>query len=265
MAGIKMKAKVLAGALVLALIAAAMVKRAFFPSIKDAYFATDSRSLQQVPVGLVVIRPTHFPHLRHNGVFYASSPHEGGNDWRMMGRNVPLRDVMAAAYDQSLSRVVLPPDTPKGNFDFLVTVAGDQRPRLQAAILRKLGYTAQKETRDADVLALKIVDANLPGLTISGANEKENITFDDVNLHFTHVQLTDLANGLEQYLKTPMVNKTGLTNSYDFLMAWDSQTQRRMQEDTTVHATVDKILSGLGLGLEPDTASLEMLVVKKAN
>lgn len=261
-----MKTKVLVGALILALIAAAVVlKLAFFPSIKDAYFAMDNRSLQQVPVGLVVVRPTYFPYLQRNGIFYASSPHDGGNGRRMMGRNVPLRDVIAAAYGQSPSHVVLPPDAPRGNFDFLVTVAGDQRPRLQAAIRRKLGYVAQKETRDTDVLALKIVNANLPGLTVSGANEKQNITFNDVNLHFRHMRLTVMADVLEQLLEKPVVDKTGLTNFYDYPVAWDPQTQRRLQNDTTARATVDKILNGLGLGLEPDTALLEMLVVKMAN
>jgi uncharacterized protein (TIGR03435 family) len=261
-----MKTKVLVGALVLALIAAAVVlKLAFFPSIKDAYFATDTRSLQQVPAGLVVVRPTHFTYLRRNGIFYASSPHDGGKGSRMMGRNVGLRDVMAAAYGQNPSRVVLPPAAPKGNFDFLVTVAGDQRPRLQAVIRRKLDYVAQMETRDTDVLALKIVSANLPGLTVSGASEKEKITFNDVKLRFTHMRLTVMADVLEQLLKTPVVDKTGLTNYYDYTVAWDSQTQRQLENDMTARATVNKILNGLGLGLEPDTASLEMLVVKKAN
>jgi uncharacterized protein (TIGR03435 family) len=273
MARTTMKTKVLIGTLVSALMAAAIViKLLFFPSIKDAYFAMDARSLQQVPSGVVVVRPTHFPYLRRNGILYTPSPHHNGNGWRMMGRDVPLRVVMATAYDQSPARVVLPPDAPKGNFDFLVVVTGNPRQRLQAAIRRKLGYVAQKETRETDVLALKIVNASLPDLTVSKASERQTVFFNDVKLRVTHMplmmvaseRLMPVADGLEQFLNTPVVDKTGLTNLYDYSIAWNVHIQRQLEDKTMARAAVDKILNGWGLGLQPDTASLEMLVVKEA-
>ena len=252
--------------------AAAVVKLVFFPSVKDAYFTMDNRGLRQAPAGLVVVRPTQFPFLRRNGILYARLPQEGTNSLRIMGRNVPLRDVMAAAYGESPSRVALPPDAPKGNFDFLVTAASDSRPRLQSAIHRKLGYVAQKETRDTDVLALKIVDSRLPGLTVSGADEKPYVHYNDRLLRLRHLplmvvaeeRLMPLANALGRYLNTPVVDKTGLTNVYDYSITWNVQVQRQLQNETTARAAVDKMLGELGLGLAPDTASLEMLVVKKA-
>ena len=63
-----MKTKALAGILVLALTVAVVVKVMFFPSIKDAYFAMDERSLQQAPAGLILVRPTQFPFLREKGI-----------------------------------------------------------------------------------------------------------------------------------------------------------------------------------------------------
>ena len=51
---------ILAVSAVLLVIAMVAVKLVFFPSIKDAYFAMNGRSLEQVPSGLVVVRPTHF-------------------------------------------------------------------------------------------------------------------------------------------------------------------------------------------------------------
>jgi len=69
---------------------------------------------------------------------------------------------------------------------------------------------------------------------------------------------------LEGILKMPVVDKTGLTNYYDFSLVWDSQTAQQIQNGTLDQATGQKILAEWGLGLEPDTASLEMLVVKKA-
>jgi uncharacterized protein (TIGR03435 family) len=266
MAWTKKKTKVLVSTLVLALIAAVVVvKLVVFPSIKDAYFAMDNRSLQQAPAGLAVVRPTHFPFLRRNGVLYAQSPRQGDNGRWIMGRNVPLREVVAVAYGENSSRVVLPPDTPNGNFDFLVTVAGDPGPHLQKVIRRKLGYVAQKETRDTDVLALKIMDARLPGLTVSGADEKERMFYNDSKLRFWHRRLAVLSAGLGSYLATPVMDKTGLTNFYNFAIIWDPPIQREIRDHQTARAALDKIVHDLGLGLVPDTAPLEMLVVKKAD
>ena len=107
----------------------------------------------------------------------------------MTGRNVTFKELMATAYDQSQPRVALPWDAPKGNFDFLVTVSDKQREHLQAAIRKKLGYVAQMETRDADVLALKVENTNLPGLTLSGADQRENVNYNNGKLYFTHLRL----------------------------------------------------------------------------
>jgi len=50
-----------------------------------------------------------------------------------------------------------------------------------------------------------------------------------------------------------------LTNFYDFSLVFTPQMQRGQID----RATVEKIIGEWGLGLEPDTAQMEMLVVKK--
>jgi uncharacterized protein (TIGR03435 family) len=62
-----------------------------------------------------------------------------------------------------------------------------------------------------------------------------------------------------------VVDKTGLTNYYDFSLVWDAPTQRLIQGGSLDNETGGKILAEWGLGLEPDTAAMEMLVVKKTN
>jgi len=62
----------------------------------------------------------------------------------------------------------------------------------------------------------------------------------------------------------PVVDKTGLTNFYDFSVAWDPQVRQQLHDRQTARAAVDKILNAFGLALKPDTAPLEMLVVKNA-
>jgi uncharacterized protein (TIGR03435 family) len=259
----KTKTIVVVSVLAVALIGAAVaVKMIFFPSVNDRFFQVrNPRALQQAPPGLAIVRPTHFPKPPTNGITYANVK---GARW-MAGRNVTLQQLIATAYSYNPGRVALPPSAPKRNYDFLVTVPKDPEARLRSTIRRKLGYVAQPEARDTPVLALKVEDPSLPGLKVSPAGERENGDVRNGRLYFTHMRLAMVTDGLENMLKVPVVDETGLTNFYNFSLAWDAQTARQIQNGTLDHETGRRILAEWGLGLEPDMASVEMLVVKKAN
>jgi len=259
-----MKTKALVITLALMLIAAAAIKVMFFPSVKDAWFSMDARSLQKAPAGLMVVRPTHFAFLRQKGILRIPAPHSPGgtNQW-IMGRNVPLADVMAAAFDRNPSRVVLPPETAAGRFDFLITTTSLSH--FQEAVRRKLGYTAQMETRDASVLALKVADASLPGLTAAGADEKRGVVFRNEKLYFKQMPLKVIVNIFGRFFEVPMVDQTGLTNLYDFSLNWNSKTEQRYEDGTMTPDELAPVIGPLGLKIEPDNASLDMLVVKKTD
>jgi uncharacterized protein (TIGR03435 family) len=249
MAGKKIKKTAVIGALLLApIVAALLVKLIFFPTLKDAYFAMNDRSLLLAPAGLAVVRPTHYSFLQRNsGINEAWFPHHE-KEWRAMGRNVSLRRVLAEAYAQNPLRIVLPPDAPTNNFDFLLTVSTNQNQRLQEAVRKILGFTARKETRDTDVLALEIKSPDLPGLKISTSSESRFLWGKLVRFRINYV-----ARQLENRLQQPISNETGLTNYYDF--DWDFRPRDR--------ETLDRMLAHLGLGLESKTEPVEMLVVKK--
>jgi len=255
---------VLVGVLVLVLVAAVIaVKMIFFPSVSDKYFQTNAARLRQAPANVVIVRPTHFA----NSAKKSSPQNQFGNasikgaQW-MVGINVTFQNLIATAYSYNPGRVALPPNPPKDSYDFLVTVPKDPQARLQTAIRRKLGYTAQVETIDTPVFALKVEDPNSPGLKVSTARS-DSLAEKNGRLYFTHQRLTTITDGLEGLVKMPVVDKTGLTNYYDFSLVWDTQTAQQIQNGTLDQATGQKILAEWGLGLEPDTASLEMLVVKK--
>jgi uncharacterized protein (TIGR03435 family) len=250
---------------VLALLAMAMaIKLVYYPSVKDAYFAMNQPSLQQAPAGLVVIRPTHFSlSIFRKGVIDVPAPGKRRTASRIMGRDVSLRDIIAVAWQVDTARVMMPPGAPTNNFDFIVTV-DEPRKRLQKVVRNKFGYTADKENHETEVLALKVEKPALPGLTVSVAGEKEDANLKNGRLYITHMQLKELTRGFEQILKAPVVDKTGLTNYYDFSLAWNTQFLRRLSDESTARPAVDKLLDDWGLGLEPETAALEMLVVKKA-
>jgi len=253
------------GVAALVLAAAVTVKWLFFPAIKDSYFNLNNRTLQLVPSGIVLVRSTHFSPNSRSGVSMVSVRGIGGNTMRMVGRNVSLQKIIALAYGEAEGRVLLPVLAPTNNFDFLVTVRTSPREQLQKAIRRTLGYVAYKENQDTEVLALKVKNGTLPGMTASGEDVPSGVKVKNGRLYFTHMRVQSFTGSLEHMLKLPVVDQTDLTNYYDFSTAWGTQTQRQLQNDATAQATVVKILSEWGLGLEPDTASVEMLVVKRAS
>src|ERR1017187_4553754 len=163
MAWTKTKTVVAALALLAAVAVAIVVKWGFSPAVKDSYFQLNYQHFQAVPKNLLVVRPTHF--TNGTGSFTAStSLRAGQNVMRMMGRNVPLEQVMAAAYGCNPSRIVPPLLKPKGNFDYLVTVPNRQQERFQAAVKKKLGFIAHWEDRDTDVLLLETRMPDPPAL-----------------------------------------------------------------------------------------------------
>lgn len=257
-----MKTTIWITAVALALIVAVGVKLLFFPALKDTYFVMTQRSLLKVPAGIVVIRPTHYPtSVNRKGAMSASN----NGTPRLMGRDVPLSDIIAMAWSEPKGRVLMPPGAPTNNYDFLVTVAKEPQKHLQEAIRSQFGYTAQKESHDTDVLALKIENPNLPGLTVSGPDEKQNGDVKNGRLYLTHMAFKEITRPFEQMLGIPVVDQTGLTNSYNFSLEWNSRVMASFRSPKTARATVDKMLTEWGLGLEPDTAPVDMLVVKKAN
>ena len=251
---------VVTGVMVSAVIVlAVVVKWLFFPSINEEYFKSDYREFQKVPDNLLVVRPTHFSLPSHGTIFssYTRSP-SGQYVVRQMGRNVSLERVMALAYQCNPSQIIPPATKPPGNFDFLVTVPDPSRERFKAAIQKKLGYTAHWESRNTKVLLLETQTPYPPGLKVSTARNG-NISFNNGKYEFTHVPLGSLMGFFEQYLKQPVLDRTGLTDFYDFSVErnWPIPGDPNQK-------TVEKILMNLGLKLEPGNESMRMLVVETA-
>jgi uncharacterized protein (TIGR03435 family) len=176
---------------------------------------------------------------------------------RMVGRNVPLEEVMAAAYGCNPSRVVPPLIKPKGAFDYLVTVPVRQQERLQAAVKKKLGYTAHWEDRDTDVLLLETITPDPPAFKLSTA-ANGNVSLKNRKYQFTHMRPAFMLGFLESSFKQPVVDRTGMTNFYDFSveMNWRGPNGPDQQQ-------LENILGNLGLKLEPATESIRMLVVEE--
>lgn len=247
------------GIAVLAVAAVAMM--AGRQAVKAVYFEPDTDKLRHVPANLLVIQPTRFPH-EHGKIRHY---HEGENLARTVGRNVSFQAMMAEAYDCNFAQVILPLGAPQGNFDFLVTRSGHVREQLRTAIQKQLGYTAHRETRDMDSLILTVNDPSLPGLTVSANNEDNDINYKDGKLYFTHKPFDYIVDGLSQGLDKPILDQTGLTNYYDFSLAWNPDTEKAMQHGMLDLDKTRNVIGQWGLGLEPTNVPMEVYVIEKAN
>ena len=142
MAWTKMKtaAWVLIAAILATGTATVSVKIFFFPKIKDSYFQPNYRQFQRLPSGLFVLRPTHF-RTPAGGIDYSAetSSESGEHVTLMMGRNRSFVQLIARVYNCRSDQIVLPPITPKDNFDYLSTVLdGRVQERMQETIKKQL-------------------------------------------------------------------------------------------------------------------------------
>jgi uncharacterized protein (TIGR03435 family) len=79
------------------------------------------------------------------------------------------------------------------------------------------------------------------------------------NLKFFQQPVSTLVWELEQRFQLPIVDQTGLTESYDYLIDWNDPDPARPNLDTTKAALGDQ----LGLELIPTNMPIEMLVVDR--
>jgi uncharacterized protein (TIGR03435 family) len=228
-----------------------------YSTVPDLYFQVDAQQFQGLPKNLLVLRPTHFTDGTRDFTT-STQPKPGQYVARMLGRNASLEQLMAAAFGCDLSRVVPPVIKPNGNFDYMVTVPSRQQERLQAAVKRKLGYTAHWENRETDVLLLETITPNPPAFRLSTATIG-NVMPGRHKYQFIRMQPASMLEFLDDDFRKPVLDRTGLTNFYDFSIEvnWngpDGPTERQLEST----------LNNLGLKLKPATESIPMLVVEKA-
>jgi len=228
------------------------------PAVDDLNFEPKAESLSEAPANVMVVQATHFPEK----IAKIKHQHEDDKLTRTVGRNVTFRDLMAEAYDCTPGQVVLPADAPTGGFDFLVTVTPKTRKHLREAIEEQLGYFATADVQDTEVMVLQVKDTALPGLQTS-TNTDDNTFYLDGRLYFRDQPVKVITKGLEEGLALPVIDHTGLTNHYDFSVAWTENSTRALREGTFHIDGVQRVLNGWGLELIPARTNMEMFIVKK--
>jgi uncharacterized protein (TIGR03435 family) len=260
-----------------------VIKKISSPSIEDVFkHSSEGRYLEKAP-SVVVLRPSRYP---GHGIDHMHGPPFSVASERFLGLGQTFRTVVSVAYDFSPECMVLssnlpPSDLPTGTFEFLVTVANDPKGALREEIKNQFGIVAHAEIQDRDAFILRVVSPNAPGLKVNRSNSTDGGSSDKPeNLKVTNLKMssatailgrdssgapvikTNLDNSIVRilagnYLGTPVIDETGLTESYDFELHLDS----KMKSQT--EAVKNALRNQLGLELVATNMPIEMLVVEK--
>ena len=182
---------------------------------------------------------------------------EDGGDGRLIGIAAGFPTLVQSAFHVShQDRIIYPPDSPTGAYDYIANLRHGSPAALQKEIKRKLGVSGSFETLDTDVLLLRVKRPNSPNLKRSlGKHPWTEVESDGIS--DTNILMSAFASQLEEYVsRIPVIDQTGLTNPYEFHLdvpglLWN------------VEALKPVLLDQLGLELVPGREPVEKLVLTK--
>jgi hypothetical protein len=154
-------------------------------------------------------------------------------------------------------RTILACELPAAKYDFIASLPSGNAEALRQEIRKQFGVVTRLEMVETNVLLLTVKFPNAPGLRPS--KTKYGSTENNGADHFSCVNqsVSFVAGMLEGNLQIPVIDQTGLTQTFDIDLKWN---QHDPQHNTLKQALLDQ----LGLELVPTTKPVEMLVVEKA-
>jgi uncharacterized protein (TIGR03435 family) len=271
MAWTKAKTAIVVGVgVLLAAGTATVVVKEFSPlTIDEKWFETNGDSLAKVPDNLKIIRPTHF------GKGGGSSMR--GMSERIVCKNMTLEWGLVFAHQFHSYRLAFPNDFPRNRYDYLITFPhgpgydgqdgpgydGQEKVRnaVKDVIEKQFGFVAHRETREREVLLLRVINPTAAGLQKPAQGDEFSggaIQSSVEGLNAKNFSLDNLAGQLENHLQIPVLDQTGLTNRIALDLRW-----KMLPGETVADTTKRVVLDQLGLELVSSREPIEMLVVEK--
>jgi uncharacterized protein (TIGR03435 family) len=160
-------------------------------------------------------------------------------------------------------------------FEIVAKAPGDASPTpeqlrlmLQTLLADRFQLKVHREKREGPVYAL-VVDKKGPKLTPStaadstfsagGGTRAVRLTFQKRTMEYLALQLSNQGG-----LGREVLDKTGLTGTYDFNLHWAPGTDGNPPPDSNEPGVFTALQEQLGLKLEPQKAPVEMLVIDHA-
>ena len=193
-----------------------------------------------------------------------------------MGICASADTIVDYAYLTFPPRIVFETELPTGHFDFIANLPHGSARALQEEVKKKFGLVGRTQMRETDVFVLKLSKPEIQGFKTADTL-KQSLNITDPNVHqrdFHHgneygtewfdqtLEQSRLRDSLEQNLKYPVVDETGLTDKYDFSFAWPAIHDN--DAEAYEQSVNSALMNQLGLELVPASRSIDMLVVEKA-
>jgi uncharacterized protein (TIGR03435 family) len=253
MAWTKAKSAAVAGAVVLLVTGTTTVTVKAVQRHEDSVWDTGqlrSAALSRAPQ-IVRIIPTRFPKAIEHGGWVGLT-----ND-RKLGMGMTAEGVVLAAYDGADSRTLLLTPLPKGEYDFIANLSAGSKQALQAEAKARFGVVGRFETVTTNVLFLQVKTPNAPGLRAAANPINSSFSSFPGRFSMVHMGLLAVAQCVEDQLRIPVLDQTGIAGIYDLEVKWD-------ESNDPEHESLKQALNDqLGLELVPGTAPVRMLVVEK--
>ena len=213
----------------------------------------DSRVMDRVPPQVTIV-PARFP----------ESGGSGNANNKMMGLGVSITNILQAAYEQSSARTVFPDRLSPAKYDFIANLSSGNQAALQKEIKKQFGLAGRRETREMDVLFLKIRNSGAAGLKPSDSHRLDRNTAGSSRwgagyCSLRNQTLANLAGFLEGRFEIPVMDRTGIDRHFDIDLKWDETNWQHPNLESLKQALLDQ----LGLELIPGRESVEILVVEK--
>lgn len=205
----------------------------------------------------VLIRPTP-TQLQNSGGSMVS----GNGGLTICGNTV--FGVLSSCYGVSPVRVITNSALPDGKFDFVVktpSLDGDAaRAWLKQAVESTFGLQSERQTREMAVYVLSVVKVNPDNLTPTVSTGGSSGRSGPGQMQAINQSISSLAEGLENNLKSPVLDETGLTNHYDFELKWAEESAGHPKPEVIAQSVREQ----LGLQLTAARRPVDVVVVEKA-
>jgi uncharacterized protein (TIGR03435 family) len=186
---------------------------------------------------------------------------------------VTLRAVTARAYNVQRIQIVGPPWFDQERYDIVAKVPPNTtleqfRLMLQKLLADRFKLELHRENRTAVIYEMtvaktghKMTVSNAPDSGAAGAGLMESYFNDKIQLQGRRVTMRQLIVRLTDETDRPIIDKTGLTESYDFIIPWAQRHDGTAAEfGDTVYSAVEKYL---GLRLVPRKEPVETFVIDR--
>jgi RNA polymerase sigma factor (sigma-70 family) len=284
MAWMKRKTAVVVGVGVLLVVGTSIVviEELTKPKISEKMWFVDGFGITNLPP-VLILRHSRFPNDPGNW--------ESLNGTKCVIRNDSFEHIFYVAYPGAFApfrriykdQLPFPPvfnlkkstqPILENGFDLMLTLTNHPQEALQLEIKEHFGVVAHLELIETNVLILKVVKTNAPGLKPgkgfeAQVNVEGNSFISGSDYSITNsLGLKRLQMGLEYYFYKPVLDETGLKDFYDIFLSWNRKPLANLQSPTE---SIEKnrelikqaLLDQLGLELVATNMPIEMLVVEK--